>query len=622
VSHFVDGPLAVRTARYERGRPAVSRDRARARVFEALALVDDATGLPPEALLVARRIRGVVSGTPALRVEGADLRAVARSAARARDGPLPRDADAVIFADDAELLAALAEDVTTGRPLPWWWTAVFGHGRPAGRSDRADLFATAIHSVLRAVPAAAARAPEAMLLAASRLTPAALLGLLEQVADAHAARQLAASARHLRIALLSPSLPVTSSPPMPASTQTVAGAAELPTAWVADAPPRPAVEPKHRSRSRPWSRWLDVGRGDAASPYAEAFVGSAAGLHLDPVTARATAYADAVAFELDRPATPLDRPATPLDRPATPSDQHPVSPAVAADGEISAQSTGERAEAAEIGLTSMPPGARSAALRGELTAWAGAAYLLPLLGELDLPASADGPGEPGPGLSRWGVLAVALQGLGADAEDPLFRVLAGLDGRHADAVAPSPRAKGAGDESVFSFRVQKWVRAWWPKPVTPWQWSVLDGRVVLVDRAIGSGLTIADVPFASADAETSAADIAAAEAAAAWPWDDRSPRCDRVDSLHRPDLAASLGAVHPTLRPWAAGAAGVLAALLERGGLSSTALQVPGRIDAGDLFVRFTISLELVDLRARSLGLDRNLGWVPALARAVELVFA
>ncbi|HEV8547374.1 MAG TPA: hypothetical protein VGQ57_00075 [Polyangiaceae bacterium] len=67
-----------------------------------------------------------------------------RSAVRPALGSAPADAEAVVFADRAELLACLALDVCTGESVRWWWQALFKH-ECSLRQVLAELFEAPEH---------------------------------------------------------------------------------------------------------------------------------------------------------------------------------------------------------------------------------------------------------------------------------------------------------------------------------------------------------------------------------------------------------------------------------------------------------------------------------------------
>ncbi|HEY3493713.1 MAG TPA: hypothetical protein VGK73_03460, partial [Polyangiaceae bacterium] len=65
-----------------------------------------------------------------------------RRAVRPALGAVPAGAEAVVFADRAELLACLARDVVLGGAGAWWWSALFG-SRDLARLAAAELAAHA-----------------------------------------------------------------------------------------------------------------------------------------------------------------------------------------------------------------------------------------------------------------------------------------------------------------------------------------------------------------------------------------------------------------------------------------------------------------------------------------------
>jgi hypothetical protein len=119
-------------------------------------------GLPPSAILIVQRLPGFGQRPLALcagrRVDPAWERAgrnaladLARRAARPWDDPAPPTCLAVLFRDEAELLACLALDISLGRAAErWWWRA---HFRRWGRLT-SDVVAALLVESPRATPAA------------------------------------------------------------------------------------------------------------------------------------------------------------------------------------------------------------------------------------------------------------------------------------------------------------------------------------------------------------------------------------------------------------------------------------------------------------------------------------
>src|SRR3954469_3087580 len=91
----------------------------------ARAELDDV--VPPAATLVLRSTMVPARGAaPALRARAQEA---AAHAARPAHGLVGAGAEAVLFADDAELLACLARDLLAGAlPTAWWWA----HARSLG----------------------------------------------------------------------------------------------------------------------------------------------------------------------------------------------------------------------------------------------------------------------------------------------------------------------------------------------------------------------------------------------------------------------------------------------------------------------------------------------------------
>jgi hypothetical protein len=129
--------IDTRTTRIGRARVCGTADplTARSRLESLLGRADlRPSGLPPAAVLCVRRMLDPMPGklqleTPEARPPPeweraftAGLERALRSAARPALEPVPASAEAVLFADHAELLACLARDVRDGTAwLHWWW---------------------------------------------------------------------------------------------------------------------------------------------------------------------------------------------------------------------------------------------------------------------------------------------------------------------------------------------------------------------------------------------------------------------------------------------------------------------------------------------------------------------
>ncbi len=105
-------------------------------------LAENPPGLPPQAVLIVQKLAmqinpQALAGMPdvATRARFAHqgrqaLAAAAASAAKPAYGTVPATAQAVLFADESEMLACLARDGLAGRLEAWWWRAVLGRDYP------------------------------------------------------------------------------------------------------------------------------------------------------------------------------------------------------------------------------------------------------------------------------------------------------------------------------------------------------------------------------------------------------------------------------------------------------------------------------------------------------------
>jgi hypothetical protein len=113
--------LTVRRLRWRE--PGPNRLAARHRLELALEAGGNASALKPEAILCVRRI---ATSFPDLDRLSNVLDAEIRDAARPARGTVPANANAVLFADRAELLACLARDwCAADLGISWWWPILF-----------------------------------------------------------------------------------------------------------------------------------------------------------------------------------------------------------------------------------------------------------------------------------------------------------------------------------------------------------------------------------------------------------------------------------------------------------------------------------------------------------------
>jgi hypothetical protein len=118
----------------------------RARIERALDESANASRLDEETILCLRRLRTSMSRLDRL---PAALEMEIGAAARPAFGPVPASANAILFADRAELLACMARDwCAGGAAIHWWWSVLFS------RSDIAEIVRRAWLEEARSVPAA------------------------------------------------------------------------------------------------------------------------------------------------------------------------------------------------------------------------------------------------------------------------------------------------------------------------------------------------------------------------------------------------------------------------------------------------------------------------------------
>jgi hypothetical protein len=637
------------------------------------------SGLPPAAVLCVRRVVDPLPGT--LMLESMDARPPPdwerafveslerklRSAARPAREAVPAAAEAVLFADRAELLACLARDARDGTAwLHWWWRDL--HVPPAAGGDPvvAAWLETPEH-VPAALQLLAARREAVPFIAA--LPVRAATALMLRVAAAHGLAEL-------RRVVAAP-----------------------PTAVPPDR--RPAVDDGAPSPEPPWRTLVPESTDGPLAPQAELLLGMSLVLRREPQLARSSSFAAATRVWLAAtpgcvlperapaavPTAALPDEATAIAEPASPEpspdrapavpDQvpvpEPVPPTRPAESETAQRPTPEpvpRATAAapvapspEARLTtaaprhvlespsSPPPTETPAPLPPEQsqqlravtpeaartrkrvkpmrrvpappapplvpelpfepaelvveTELAGVFYLLNLALYLDLYGDFSRPLEPGLALDPWDLLALLGSRLLDEPSggDALWRLLARLAGR-------GPRARpGRG------FRPR---RAWrtppkWLEPFDhdgTWRWSAARDTLRLVHPA---GFPVAAVPRAQV-----------------------SPRAQLERELRRlrplaPTLQRTTLPVEPAqpLARWTNRLAAYADARLRRAlslgpddSLDAVLLRHHARVFVTPAHVDVTFRLADLPLEIRFAGLDRTPGWIPATGRFVAFHFA
>lgn len=264
------------------------------------------------------------------------------------------------------------------------------------------------------------------------------------------------------------------------------------------------------------------------------------------------------------------------------------------------------------------------------TALGGAFYLINVLDALDLPAAAETP-PVGEHVGAWAVLeALARALLGPDDDtlrpnDPLWRVLATLDGRRPE--APAGRALDEDADAPDAYRMPPaWLGAPHVDAPVDGQWAVIDGRLQMrTDLGCVTDLEASDDP--------------AAQAEAAW---DQLPNTGHLRRAESPDAmprTPAPDACAPALARWAARATPYvrhrLAAALgveatrsdgatagsEESDWVADLFAVDARLYTTDLNVDLVCPLDAADLNARVAGLDQSPGWWAAGGRIVRFHF-
>lgn len=607
------GKLTVRTAQPGAGRDAGFRVRNES-LLRSLDL--QPAGLPERAVLVVRRMElAPVDRMTAQRTRAAlaDLR---RVAGRPAAGPVEASANAVLFEDEVELLTCLTADLVHGvAGRRWYWREIISViSAEGGAPASAAGLAAAWESHVRWLPASLARLPEPEARTA--------VSLLSRPQTSRVLRALLA-------AFEIEERPPPRSPPDPADP--------------------PASEPADRRQwEPPWRHWLPA---TSLSPHAEALLGVALSLHHAPALVRRPTYAKRLAAwraaaddaswrrspprEAPPPAQSAGTPptaqstgtppahadpgtgrpasappagaATTAPAPTVPAtggtpDQEPMAAKARASYTPAADDPEAKSETALEEPPAEPPDYGDVAAL-ETSAWADegiATDLASLLYLINFVVWLDTDEDT---LMPTGWALVDLLGrhlLGAQfgdfADDPLWDVLAELDGRHPG----TPPAVDLG--AIQSLRLpQSWLRRW-PPP----QLSYIAHRSGerLVVRHPEAGFVAADVPCPPGRLD----EVRAAEAAL----------------LGDAEIIAGAPATSAAATPGqrfgdAVGA--FVGWLLRSRGISVSSLTAPGRVRATATHVDVVLSLQDVDLTARVAGLDRDPGWVPVLGRIVLFHF-
>jgi hypothetical protein len=568
--------------------------------------------LPPSAIVCIRDLRDPLPGTLPVQPGGlrpplaweqaaaAAIDALIRRAARPAQGRLPSNTDAVLFADEGELLACLALDLSQGQAGGrWWWQAIL-RALPLSAADRLHVLlcrqARYVPAALRhlaewgqAAAVVAALAPEEAMLALSALCEAYDMVDLRL----HLAQAPASSARPNQ-----PSkYPVGDSAP-PASRPGHSAAEDA------------AGAPDTGDRARPdwpapWERWLPAGlipRG--LSKERACLLGVGLTLYEVPAIVRTSSFLRALRAWWTTAATPAEHDdlgaaarqqrgtarevvgvtrAAPAPHVSPAASSPPTDPGpgggrlslelkrdAAADlHPVRAGRADHRVETPHPEPQEQPP-----AELNEATAWVledsvptqlgGVLYLINLMARLDLPACFEADWGLASQVGAWGILEVLGRALlEHNAErwraDLLWTALADLDGRASDSL---PGQSFRGSHSLH-------LPTGWPVPA--------------FDDAVHDRLA--------------------------------SPLLEGLN----PDLIRWLALALPTIR-WLLGQA-LSPAAPQALDLERTLLLHPGRLYVTSTHVDLVMRLDDISLPVRLAGLDRDPGWLPDFGRVVAFHF-
>jgi hypothetical protein len=610
-----------------------------ARVLDSISLEPD--GMPHSAILLVRRLGDPLSGQLSSTDDRARTRAWGRAmqsmlahwyrrAERPADGPVPSNANAVRFADRAELLAVLARDLVAGHARArWWWTPIL---RTLSRAS-VDALVSAWASEPVYLPAVlehltAWRSVNDVL---GALSPELASSLLTLVADAHGAPGLA---------------PNRISGPGPGSEGRSAAGIEHQTA----------------AYSPPWATVLPVGSVPSwLGPERCALLGIGLVLHRFPLVARSAGFGrefriwwrsapSAVAGPTIATASRAAVPAEPegVCNPQAPTGDAGKDPtrsllpetpptrsfagaplAVPQPSVVSGLAVHPRphhvARPESVASPARPTGSPSS-IEGVLTELGGILFLVNLLHAFRLPQQIEQHFEIGARLSGWAwieLLGRCLLGSAASdvSHDPLWSVLALLDGRSVG----TPAGTGFAGRPPYLLP-EDWTAMAGNAGENPFSWCLHAGTIevwhprnfIVMARAIGDA-SLRDVRNeVTAEFAARGVSLRRLSPVARRRFADLRAARPLALQLDRP-LRRFLEFLLPFIRWRLAGA--LQLEQYDAEGLVQGALRRRGRLYVTAAHVDLVLELAQVTLPVRMAGLDFDPGWVPELARVITFRF-
>lgn len=594
--------------------------------LRAAALVGGAdlrpAGLPAAAVVCIRRFpdprpRTMALGRPPTaptfewrRAAAMVLDRLVGNAGRPADGPIHAGAEAVLFADWAEVLTCLATDWLDGSlGSRWWWPVLLGSGVDCR--------------------------PPASWLAEPRYVPTALTALADRGRAREFVQELSdAEARTLHRAVVetheAPALLAALQWVPPDSMSSRVRDVEPRTA-TDERPPAPRREPIEGPRPAfaPWETFTR-GCGVGLGVERQTFLGVVLALGRAAHIARSARFAEAVrtwresAIVVHRsewtppaadggtlptlmsgesggtptggppPVGPTGQAEAPIYRAA---DEIVLDARADMGSDPRPQALTPPTDKPHRGPHRVPPDRAEAAISGRVdTELAGLFYLVNLALFLDLYGDFTAPARPGIGLSVWDFISLVGRELLGDAatDDPVWDLLARLAGR--EPTTP------AGDE--FTPPAEWRVPPHWLRPFDEpgdWTWAVA-GERLRVRHPVG--FDVLDVTWTGADQLRD--ELAAYGVSSAEPGETTDPSAGNWLGWLMPYIRARLDRA---LRPTADQDLGQLLCA------------APGRVLVSPAHIEVRIALAVLPIEVRLAGLDRDPGWVPAAGRVIGFRF-
>ncbi len=603
-------------------------------------------GLPETAILCVRKFRDPRPGSLQLARRETEphpqwkqavteaLDHLTRRAARPALGAVPAEAEAVLFMDQAELLACLANDWQAGLVVGrWWWQSLFP------RTDPLHLIPHAWLESPEHVPAMLGRLAEMRRaeIVISVLDSTEAYTVVQSIVRRFALRDLASAIQ-----------PIGVSPTVTVHNPLVNNVAD---------PGFMKVE--RRSPNAPWRKWVPERNDSTLGVAQQLLLGVGLMLHRAPALARAPTFAQEVAAWLEaarasetyQPASPIPT-ALVMTTDTSAQDREVRSTTILPEGvendavgsgdtapEVSeshpalvkhakfthhinaststsldtvrpvvdeVESIREQAARARTGLntTSSPP-----ALEWLVESrFGGLFYLINLGLFLNLYGDFTTPAAPGLALPVWDFVALVGRRLIGEAveRDPIWPLLATLSGRH------EGEAPGWNFEPPAEWQISSEWLAPFPES-TAWCWSAAQGRL-RVDHP--EGFCVLDVPRSQEDPKVQLASHLSiyAEYVAFALSRERA-----AQAMRRSPLERWLDWLMPYLTARLKRAFGLTEA--EPSDLPRLLIEHPARIKVTAARVDIELSLAELPIAIRLAGLDRDPGWVPAAGRAIAFHF-